>query len=120
MTGVDDDLIGTREASRILGCSKSNVCHLVRKGRLASVTPAPYTVARSEVWAFLQRRHDAHRSHGPECPISTADLWEMHLHECQCTRCHCGDLHQPGGEFNTCRRCLRKRTEDLHLWKAAS
>ena len=58
-------------------------------------------------------------SHGPECPLSDGPVPHIGRQACQCVTCHCGDLHQPGGEFNTCRRCLRKRTEDLHTWKAA-
>jgi hypothetical protein len=51
--------------------------------------------------------------HGPECPLPDGRLRGVTARSCACVLCHCGDLHEPGGEFGTCLRCLRKRREDL-------
>ena len=103
---VDHDLVGAEEAARILGCSAVTVRKLIHKGQLSAVTADPFSLERSEVWAFLERRRDSQNHHGPECQISYCDLWDMAFHECQCVACHCPTF-VPGGFLGTCDRCGR-------------
>lgn len=60
--------------------------------------------------------------HGPECPLSGPPRPGLHngnqggkYGDCACVLCHCGPDHQPGGVHGSCRRCHRKRYEDLRV-----
>ena len=105
-------LIGTEEASRILGCSAITVRKLANRGVFGNFGDDDrFLLDRGEVVAFLQRRLDSRRYHGPECLLSTCDLWERGQHECQCVSCNC-PAFAPGGFLGTCVDCGRPLVVD--------
>ena len=109
---LDLDLVGTEEAARILGCSAITVRKIANRGDLANYGDGDrMLLARSEVVAYLERRINSRRYHGPECLLSTCDLWERGQHECQCVSCHCPSF-SPGGFLGTCADCGRPLVVD--------